>query len=82
MMGNTEQLQRIEPRPCELESCANMAYWSYGGMAICYKDMRSMAGMNSDKAEAFAVALDFFSEPDPERAKQILDQIYGDEHPF
>jgi hypothetical protein len=57
MSNNNELLQRIEPRPCELEPCNNMAHWQYGGIAICYKDMRFMADMNGDNAEAFAPAL-------------------------
>jgi hypothetical protein len=84
--ANSNELKQIEPRPCELgplnNRCTNVAYWSYNGVAVCYADLKAMSDMNSDNAKAFASALDFFSEPDPERAKQILDQIYSNEHPF
>lgn len=78
----SEGLKRIEARPCDVAPCTNVAYWSYDGTAICYADMKSMSDMNSDNAKMFVPALDWFSEPDPERAEQILKQIFGDELPF
>jgi hypothetical protein len=52
-----EELQRINPRPCELEPCDNTAHWQYGGIAICDEDMRFMANMNGDNEEVFGPAL-------------------------
>jgi len=51
------ELQRIEPRPCDIEQCHHTAHWSYRGTAICYEDMQVMSDMNSDNEEAFAPAL-------------------------
>jgi len=76
------ELQRIDPRECDIEHCQNVAHWQYNSTALCYEDMQAMSGINSDNAEVFATALDFFSAPDPERAEQILKQIFGDELPF
>lgn len=50
-------LQQIESRPCEIDGCTQLAHWSYNGTAVCHEDMRAMASMNSDNAEAFAPAL-------------------------
>jgi hypothetical protein len=50
-------LQRINPRPCEVTPCQNIASWAYRGVAVCIEDMQAMSDMNSDNAEAFSPAL-------------------------
>ena len=51
-------LQPIALRPCEIEGCQNDAVWAFNGIAVCVDDMKEMASMNSDNAEAFAPALE------------------------
>jgi hypothetical protein len=58
-------LQRINPRPCEVTPCQNIASWAYRGIAVCREDMCIMSDMNGDNQEAFEPAL-MGSEQEPE----------------
>lgn len=51
------ELQQIDPRPCEVVHCHNVATWTLNGIAVCYEDMQAMSSMNGDNAEVFASAL-------------------------
>lgn len=66
MNNNHGGLEQIVPRQCEVcdlidgeevVQCPHSACWQYDGTAVCLPDMKAMARMNSDNAEAFAPAL-------------------------